>query len=244
MPREPVEPGLAHPQACSARCRSTRAGCRAMPRATPRPRAVLEPDPHRTVPAADPLVISTFSFLGELVLAVWLVVRGGRVQLGADHEAWNQTRNRPPSAAPGPGPGPCVRSSTTGTAVHKFSASGRVPRPTVGDDQNLILVHAAGGGPRHRAPDDRQAVRPAARLRHPPSQEPDPRSRRRRHHCRDRRRGDRVCSQRRGVRRRARVVRLVRRRHPRGGCTQARQPQLRRGRRGCSLGRHRVPGTH
>jgi hypothetical protein len=33
-----------------------------------------------------PLVISTYTFLGELVLAVWLVARGTRVRLGADHE--------------------------------------------------------------------------------------------------------------------------------------------------------------
>jgi hypothetical protein len=43
-------------------------------------------DTFSSVLSADPLVISTFTFLGELVLAVWLVVRGGRVQLGAGHE--------------------------------------------------------------------------------------------------------------------------------------------------------------
>jgi hypothetical protein len=36
---------------------------------------------------ADPVVISIYTFLGELVLAIWLVARGGRVQLGAGHDA-------------------------------------------------------------------------------------------------------------------------------------------------------------
>ena len=39
-----------------------------------------------SVLSADPVVISTVTFLGELVLAVWLVVRGGRVRVQADHE--------------------------------------------------------------------------------------------------------------------------------------------------------------
>ena len=37
--------------------------------------------------SADPVVISTYTFLGELVLAIWLVVRAGRIQMGADHDA-------------------------------------------------------------------------------------------------------------------------------------------------------------
>jgi Domain of unknown function (DUF4386) len=39
-------------------------------------------DTFSSVISADPVVISTFTFLGEFVLAVWLVVRGGRVKLG------------------------------------------------------------------------------------------------------------------------------------------------------------------
>jgi hypothetical protein len=39
-----------------------------------------------SVLSADPMVISTSTFLGELVLAVWLVVRASRVQIGAGHE--------------------------------------------------------------------------------------------------------------------------------------------------------------
>ena len=43
-------------------------------------------DTFSSVLSADPVVISTFTFLGEFVLAVWLVARGGRVQLGIGHE--------------------------------------------------------------------------------------------------------------------------------------------------------------
>jgi hypothetical protein len=43
-------------------------------------------DTFSSVLSADPMVISTFTFLGEFVLAVWLVVRGGRVQLRTGHE--------------------------------------------------------------------------------------------------------------------------------------------------------------
>jgi hypothetical protein len=32
------------------------------------------------------MVISTYTFIGELVLAFWLLVRGRRGQPGADHE--------------------------------------------------------------------------------------------------------------------------------------------------------------
>ncbi len=39
-----------------------------------------------SVLSADPIVISTFTFLGEFLLAVWLVARSSRVLLGADHE--------------------------------------------------------------------------------------------------------------------------------------------------------------
>jgi hypothetical protein len=34
----------------------------------------------------DPVVISTLTFLGEFLLAAWLIVRGRHVQLGPDHE--------------------------------------------------------------------------------------------------------------------------------------------------------------
>jgi hypothetical protein len=44
-------------------------------------------DTFSSVLSADPVVISTVTFLGELVLAIWLLVRGGRVQLGAGHDA-------------------------------------------------------------------------------------------------------------------------------------------------------------
>jgi hypothetical protein len=44
-------------------------------------------DTFGSVLSADPVVISTYTSLGELVLAVWLVVRSGRVHLGAGHEA-------------------------------------------------------------------------------------------------------------------------------------------------------------
>jgi hypothetical protein len=40
-------------------------------------------DTFSSVLSTDPMVISTVTFLGEFVLAVWLVVRGGRVQVGA-----------------------------------------------------------------------------------------------------------------------------------------------------------------
>ena len=40
-----------------------------------------------SVVSADPVVISTYTFLGELVLAIWLVVRAGHVQLGGGHDA-------------------------------------------------------------------------------------------------------------------------------------------------------------
>lgn len=43
-------------------------------------------DTFSSVVSADPMVISTFTFLGEFLLAVWLVARSGRVQLGAGHE--------------------------------------------------------------------------------------------------------------------------------------------------------------
>lgn len=43
-------------------------------------------DTFSSVLSADPMVISTFTFLGEFVLAVWLVARGGRVQLRTGHE--------------------------------------------------------------------------------------------------------------------------------------------------------------
>jgi Domain of unknown function (DUF4386) len=43
-------------------------------------------DTFSSVLSPDPLVISTFTFLGEFVLAVWLVVRGGRVRVGAHRE--------------------------------------------------------------------------------------------------------------------------------------------------------------
>ena len=43
-------------------------------------------DTFSSVLSADPMVISTFTFLGELLLALWLVVRSGRVQLGSVHE--------------------------------------------------------------------------------------------------------------------------------------------------------------
>ncbi len=39
-------------------------------------------DTFSSVLSADPVVITTYTFLGELVLAVWLVWRGGRVRLG------------------------------------------------------------------------------------------------------------------------------------------------------------------
>jgi hypothetical protein len=40
-----------------------------------------------SVLSSDPVVVSTVTFLGELVLAIWLLLRGGRVQLGGSHEA-------------------------------------------------------------------------------------------------------------------------------------------------------------
>lgn len=43
-------------------------------------------DTFSSVLSQDPMVVSTVTFLGELVLAVWLVARGGRVRVGADHE--------------------------------------------------------------------------------------------------------------------------------------------------------------
>ena len=43
-------------------------------------------DTFSSVLSADPVVISTFTFLGEFLLAVWLVVRGGRVHFGVGHE--------------------------------------------------------------------------------------------------------------------------------------------------------------
>jgi hypothetical protein len=39
-----------------------------------------------SVLSADPMVISTFTFLGELLLAVWLVARSHHIQLGTGHE--------------------------------------------------------------------------------------------------------------------------------------------------------------
>jgi hypothetical protein len=41
-------------------------------------------DTFSSVLSADPVVISTFTSFGELVLAVWLVVRGAHARLGAD----------------------------------------------------------------------------------------------------------------------------------------------------------------
>jgi Domain of unknown function (DUF4386) len=43
-------------------------------------------DTFSSVLSADPVVVSTFTFLGEFLLAVWLVVRGGRVPVQADHK--------------------------------------------------------------------------------------------------------------------------------------------------------------
>jgi hypothetical protein len=43
-------------------------------------------DTFSSVLSADPMVISTVTFLGEFLLAVWLTARSGRVQLGAGHE--------------------------------------------------------------------------------------------------------------------------------------------------------------
>jgi hypothetical protein len=43
-------------------------------------------DTFSSVLSTDPIVVSTYTFLGELLLALWLVVRGGRVQAGAGHE--------------------------------------------------------------------------------------------------------------------------------------------------------------
>jgi hypothetical protein len=43
-------------------------------------------DTFSSVLSTAPVVISTVTFLGEFVLAVWLVVRGGRVQVGPGHE--------------------------------------------------------------------------------------------------------------------------------------------------------------
>lgn len=40
-----------------------------------------------SVLSADPVVVSTVTFVGELVLAIWLLVRGGRVDPGAGREA-------------------------------------------------------------------------------------------------------------------------------------------------------------
>ena len=44
-------------------------------------------DTFSSVLSADPIVISTYTALGELVLAIWLVMRGGRIHLGAGHDA-------------------------------------------------------------------------------------------------------------------------------------------------------------
>jgi hypothetical protein len=44
-------------------------------------------DTFSSVLSADPVVISTFTSLGELVLAIWLVARSGRVHPGAGHAA-------------------------------------------------------------------------------------------------------------------------------------------------------------
>ena len=43
-------------------------------------------DTFSSVLSQNPMVVSTVTFLGELVLAVWLVARGGRVRVAADHE--------------------------------------------------------------------------------------------------------------------------------------------------------------
>lgn len=43
-------------------------------------------DTFSSVLATEPVVISTVTFVGELVLAIWLLVRGGRVQVGGVHE--------------------------------------------------------------------------------------------------------------------------------------------------------------
>ena len=43
-------------------------------------------DTFSSVLSPTPVVVSTVTFVGELLLAVWLVVRGGRVDLGAHHE--------------------------------------------------------------------------------------------------------------------------------------------------------------
>src|SRR3954451_3850074 len=42
-------------------------------------------DTFSSVLSTDPMVISTYTFLGEFVLAVWLVVRGARLQVGPGH---------------------------------------------------------------------------------------------------------------------------------------------------------------
>lgn len=39
-----------------------------------------------SVLSQSPVIVSTVTFIGEFVLAVWLVVRGGGVRLGANHE--------------------------------------------------------------------------------------------------------------------------------------------------------------
>lgn len=43
-------------------------------------------DTFSSVLSADPIVISTFTALGELVLALWLIARGPRAQSGPRHE--------------------------------------------------------------------------------------------------------------------------------------------------------------
>jgi hypothetical protein len=43
-------------------------------------------DTFSSVLSQAPVEVSTVTFVGEFVLAVWLVVRGGRVRVGADDE--------------------------------------------------------------------------------------------------------------------------------------------------------------
>jgi len=43
-------------------------------------------DTFSSVLSQNPVEISTYTFVGEFLLAVWLVVRGARVRLGADHD--------------------------------------------------------------------------------------------------------------------------------------------------------------
>lgn len=54
-------------------------------------------DTFSSVLSQTPVVVSTVTFVGELVLAVWLVVRGGRVQPDTSRERWAQgpTNRRP-----------------------------------------------------------------------------------------------------------------------------------------------------